>query len=382
MVGCKTNQENNFDVFNKNAIEINIPLKEVGQEDFIEKAEYIFLDQEYLIGKIGRILFFENVIYIHDEMTDRLIAFTRKGKYLFKIDEKGKGPMEYLKLTDFSIDKNRRFILIYDSYGHKLLKFSIDEHKFVEEQTVDFYPIAFAWNDNRLFFYNPYTINYSGESKFHFSLIQLNDKLKNEKKYFKVDENMGKFMVNPNRKGFFYGEGLCLLNRFDNVIYSLKDSIRVHCKIVFKDNEDYNSALAEAVLKGTIETGRYKKCATYIHHYCENDKLITFRYMKNNILYSTIFSKEKNRIIYHKRSRPIITTSNMEQNIPVFMFPSYINDNLFVSVLPFELLNLITTNKKIQKLIDDNVADKRLVKQLSNLDDNSNPVLVFSKIKS
>jgi len=271
LFGCNQ-AKNESTISNIVSYQIDVPLEHIGDDNFIKSAEYIFLNQEYLIGKISRILFFEDVIYIHDETTDRLIAFSRQGKYLFKIDEKGKGPMEYLKLTDFTIDKDEKLILIYDSYGHKLLKFSLDEHKFVEEQTIDFHPTAFAWKDNYLYFYNPYTINYPRDEKYHYSLIVLSDDLKNEKRYFKINENMGSFLSNSNRKGFFYGKGLYFLNRFENVVYSLnKDSIYTYCEINFQNNEDFDSALDDAISKGTRDTERYNQCASDIRDFCVNE---------------------------------------------------------------------------------------------------------------
>lgn len=361
---------------------IEVPLEQIGDDNFIKNAEYIFLDQEYLIGKIGRILFFENVIYIHDEMTDRLIAFSRKGKYLFKIDEKGKGPMEYLKLTDFTIDKDGKLILIYDSYGHKLLKFSIDEHKFVGEQTIDFHPTAFAWNENSLFFYNPYTINYPREDKYHYSLIVMSDKLKSEKRYFKISDNLGSFMSDPNSKGFFYGKGLYFQNRFENVVYSLtKDSIYPYCEINFQNNEDFNFALDDAISKGTRDTERYNQCASDIRDFCENENLITFNYKRNRKLYSVIFSKQKNEIVYHSFTHAITSLSLNSGNIPVFIFPSNVNENYFISELPFELLNLLLNNKKFIESMEEKITDKELINKFKNFNENSNPVLVFSKFK-
>ncbi|KAF0235563.1 MAG: hypothetical protein FD181_3427 [Prolixibacteraceae bacterium] len=381
LIGCKQSI-NESKLSNSVSYKIEVPIEQIGSDNFVKSAEYIFLEEKYLIGKMGRILMFENVIYIHDEMSDRLIAFSPKGKYLFKIDEKGKGPMEYLNLTDFTIDENGKFILIYDSYGHKLLKFSILQRKFVEEQTMGFHPIAFAWKDNSLFFYNPYTINYPRENQYHFSLIVLSEVLKNEKRYFKISKELGSFMSNPNRKGFFYGDGLFFLNRFDNVVYSLtKDSIYPHCQINFENNEDFDSALDDAISKGTRDTDWYKRCASEIQHYCESENVITFNYLRDSKLYSVIFSKQTNEIVYHSFSHAIISPSMFSENIPVFIFPSYVNKNYFISELPFELLNLLLKNKKFIESFDEKITDKELIEKFKNYDENSNPVLIFSEFK-
>jgi hypothetical protein len=362
---------------------INIPKEEVINNDIVESASYIFLDSEYLIGNISRILFFENNIYIHDEMTNRIVAFSMKGKYLFHIDQKGKGPGEYLKLSDFAIDEAKRNILIFDENSHKILRYSIDGQKFIHEQKIDFYPTAFAWNSNCLFFYNPFTFNYPRNEKYHYSLIKTSDEMEKEKRYFSIDKKIGNFMSDPNPKGFFYGNNLCMLNRFDNIIYSLaKDSIYANYKILFADNDDYQNALNDAISKGTRDIDRYHNCAADIGDFCESDDFMTFSYFRNNKNYSVIFSKKKKSIILHQARFSIFSKKSLRNNIPIFINPSNVKGDLFVSIIPCNLIEQLTNHKNFQKLMMENMSDTDLVEKLKNFDLNSNPVIVFYKFKS
>jgi len=361
---------------------INVPLEETKNNDFIESASYIFLDPEYLVGKISRLLFFNNNIYVQDEITDRIVVFSMNGKYMFHINNKGKGPLEYLKISDFTIDEANGNILIYDEQSHKILSYSIDKRKFIRKQKVNFYPIAFAWNSDCLYYYNPYTFNYPRDDKYHYSLIKTSVEMGKEKRYFRIDEKMGNFMSDPNPKGFFYGTNLCMLNRFDNIIYSLtKDSIYARYKVLFAENGDYQNALYDAMKKGTRNTDRYNRCATDIQNYCETENLITFNYLKNKKRYSVIFSKDNNKIIFHQSRFAINSPSSLKRNIPIICFPSNVKGNLFVSIIPFQIMSLITNDEKFKKSIIENMTNRELVEKLKHLDENSNPIIVFYNLK-
>lgn len=379
LLGCNDPQAES-EITDSGLYKINVPLEEFGNDNYVESVKYIFLDQEYLIGRIGRVLFFNNKIYIHDEMAGHLVVFSNEGKYLFHINNKGRGPMEYIKLTDFTIDGNKKVILIYDSYGHKILTFSIDKHKFVDEKKIDFHPIAFAWGADHLYFYNPYTINYPRNEKYHYSLIRTNPELKGEKRYFKVDEKMGSFLSNPNPKGFFYGNSLYFQNRFENVIYKLnKENVDAHCEILFAENSDYKHAVEDAISKGTRNTDRYHNCAAEIMKYCENKYFITFKYSRNKKIYYVIFSKDANKVIYHKSKLELSPISSMEKGIPFIVFPSYSNNDIFVSHIPNELMMYFRKDKIFIQSLEENIKDLQLIAKIRKYDANSNPVLAFYK---
>ena len=69
LIGCKQSI-NESKLSNSVSYKIEVPIEQIGSDNFVKSAEYIFLEEKYLIGKMGRILMFENVIYIHDEMSE------------------------------------------------------------------------------------------------------------------------------------------------------------------------------------------------------------------------------------------------------------------------------------------------------------------------
>ena len=379
LLGCNDHQTES-EITNSGLYKINVPLEEFGNDNYVDSAKYVFLDQEYLIGKIGRVLFFNNKIYIHDEMAGHLVVFSDEGKYLFHINNKGKGSMEYIKLSDFTIDKKKNNLLIFDEKLHKIITFSISRNKFVDEKKIDFYPTAFAWETDYLYFFNPYTINYPRKENYHYSLIRTNSKLKDEERYFKVDEKMGSFLSNPNTKGFFYGDNLYFQNRFENVIYKLnKENVDAHCEILFAENSDYKQAVEDAISKGTRNTDRYHNCAAEIQDFCENKYFISFTYSRNKKRYYVVFSKDTNKVIYHKSKLELSPLLSMKNGIPIIKFPSYSNNNNFVSHIPNELMLYLVKDKIFIHSLEENIKDSQLIAEIKKYDANSNPVLAFYK---
>lgn len=380
ILGCSTSS---VEIKNSNSIlcKINVPVEEFGNDNYVKSAKYIFLDQAYLIGKVGRVLFFDKKIFIHDEMTGLIAVFSDDGKYLFRIDNKGKGSMEYLELTDFTIDKQNNDLLIFDEMSHKILTFSLRKNKFIKEKKIDFYPTAFACEADYLYFYNPYTFNYPRKEEYHYSLIQTNLNVKEEERYFEVEEDMGNFMSNPNRKGFFYGNNLFFKNRFENIIYKLnKGNVVAHCEIKFEDNSDYKYALKDAIAKGTRDTDRYHKCAAEVQDYCENNDFITFKYARDKSRHCVIFSKDAKKVIYHKSRIGNYSVASMKDGIPIIRFPSQLNNEMFVSQIPFQLVKYLDKERNFIRSLEENMSDSTLIEKFKKFDANSNPCLAFYKI--
>lgn len=362
---------------------IDVPLDEIEKEDLLDNVNYIFLDEKFLIGSVSRILFFNNKILIHDKIGERIVAFDMAGGYLFHINNKGKGPLEYLKISDFTIDKLNNEIIIYDDRSHKIIRYSIDKDKYIKEIKVEFYPTAIAWNDNSIYFYNPYTFNYPRKKELHYSLIKTNEKGNIKKKYFTVDDKMGNFMSNSNPLGFSYGKYLTFHNRFENIIYSIENNtVFINCRIQFQNNEKYQEAILDAISKGTRNTDLFNICSTDLSNFCESNDLITFTYWRNNTRYSVVFSKKANKIIYHKSNPAIFSEYYFSKNIPLFVFPTNIYNNSFVSIIPASLFEVLRNDAKYNSLINRWMTESKVISKFKNLNINSNPVIAIYDINN
>lgn len=92
-----------------------------------ESITYIQLEtnEHCLIGSSYSINLFEDKVFVFDAMSSRILCFSDNGDFLFKIDRKGKGPGEYVHLSDFVIDKNNELILIYDRMQMVVFEFNL-----------------------------------------------------------------------------------------------------------------------------------------------------------------------------------------------------------------------------------------------------------------
>jgi hypothetical protein len=100
----------------------NVPEKLVK----FSNTRYIPLEttDDCLIGTISKMLIRDGRIYVADfYKAYALFVFDMKGKFLFKIANRGQGPQEYISFNDFDIHDNGD-IYIYDQYGYKFLVFN------------------------------------------------------------------------------------------------------------------------------------------------------------------------------------------------------------------------------------------------------------------
>ena len=105
--------------------------KEVQEESPLEMFEstpqivHLLSDENnaYGFSNINKIVVFNNKIFILDESHYRLLVFDDMGNPLFKLDYRGRGPNEYLQITDFDIDQAGN-IWIVDAQKNRFFKYS------------------------------------------------------------------------------------------------------------------------------------------------------------------------------------------------------------------------------------------------------------------
>jgi len=95
------------------------------QEIRIGDIKYIPLEtnQESLLGHVAKIMFRLNKFYIYDDVSHGIYVFDQNGKFLLRISKLGKGPGEYVQLTDFDVDDFGN-IYIWDVMTRKLIQYS------------------------------------------------------------------------------------------------------------------------------------------------------------------------------------------------------------------------------------------------------------------
>ena len=119
-----------------NSVEVNSEdFKPINLSKYVSDYSFIKLETNAnsIIGEVSKIEIHEDIIYILDFMTNTLFRFNPDGTYLNKINKVGVGPEEYIRLTDFYVNKNGVYLL--DFSGKSILKLT-HNLEFIEKQAI------------------------------------------------------------------------------------------------------------------------------------------------------------------------------------------------------------------------------------------------------
>ena len=83
---------------------------------------YNATSKEQLFSETDKVLFRNGLLYIHDWQNRRIIAVGENGNFLFSLDKRGRGPGEYLQITDFDVDGSGG-IWVIDGQKDRLLHY-------------------------------------------------------------------------------------------------------------------------------------------------------------------------------------------------------------------------------------------------------------------
>ena len=105
--------------------------------------DYIPLEitkESYITGVFRLIKTSENLLVLdyNNMKYTRLLIFDLDGSFIKLIQSEGKGPGEYVSISDFTYDPVNKLIVILDSYQKKVLHFSLSG-EFVKEYAIDVY---------------------------------------------------------------------------------------------------------------------------------------------------------------------------------------------------------------------------------------------------
>ncbi|MEL6864145.1 MAG: 6-bladed beta-propeller, partial [Bacteroidota bacterium] len=71
-----------------------------------------------------------------------------QGKYLSRIDQIGRGPSEYIEITDFTASLKENNIVIYDDKQQKVLKYDLDGN-FIDATRINYWPLGISFTPNQ-----------------------------------------------------------------------------------------------------------------------------------------------------------------------------------------------------------------------------------------
>jgi hypothetical protein len=266
--------------------------------DIVKKVRPIRLEEtDYaLIGEIDEIQVFDNKIFVLDMLiAKKLYVYDMNGKYIKQIGAWGQGPDEYMGISSFCIDSDKKEIYLLDYWKNRLLKYGIEDGKLLDKINL------------------PRNVSYSNliyvEGNIYTCITHDNDE-NNDNLLLKIDLKTGKFKEYLNAKNifhtnkniqsgwFFYGNPPKYSRFYANSIFSCtRDGVYPYIVIKSNDWVKGEDVYDDNSMNDFIKNNR----AYIISNYFENDTCIHFNYSRGSEDYHVCYNKQT-KIASHYQS--------------------------------------------------------------------------------
>jgi hypothetical protein len=290
LICCKSN-----DSFKR----VSIPVQKVSKfdgslklSDFASQIEIIPLKSESddFIARINKVLVTKDFIIIIDKvLTKRIYIYDLNGNPHASVSSVGKGPGEYISITDVTIDEVSDAIVLYDNKTQRLIWYDFSG-SFIKEHSIPGLvanEIAFS-NLNTVIFHCIQSNSLSESGKvFSPGLLSLNlpsDSLTQLKELGLDNSGIG---FSPGLYGF--GESVLFCSQYSDTIFIINDSIVPH---IFLDFEHHKTPQDYYSIKQTdINVTKGAGFVTGKHLFCMEGGTMFFGYTIGTTMYYCIANK-------------------------------------------------------------------------------------------
>lgn len=127
LFGCTRTKISSGQIDEKNIVQINVTDQEINLNEFssqlsIHSLIHLETTRESVFGEPTKVRIVDSILYVFCHSLQDVLMFSPRGRFLHKLDRKGKGPHEYLDLRDFQVYKDQVIavltynkIMYYDS---------------------------------------------------------------------------------------------------------------------------------------------------------------------------------------------------------------------------------------------------------------------------
>lgn len=369
-------------VFTAGCDTISIDVK--NQEDlfrtslFIDTIKLIVLaNQDEQIGKIDFIRINNDIIYAVSSNT--LFAIDLQGNIISKINKRGKGPEEYVEISNLLFDNKNNKLMIADIVSSKLLVYKPDlQFERINPDIIVKDKMGFADDFYYMYFNNKTNLQIDGDY-YNIGIYSSNGKLAGKK--FKIDEDNLWFTYSQKHNFYFFNTGAYFIEPFINKIYFLDNGdIKPKYLVDFGEfnlpGNFFRNIESTDIRISNLAASKY---AGVIDYFVEMDNYIYFTYVIKNDIFNVVYSKKKKNIISGK------TLHDDKFGLPMTLPITGYKDYLVVIIEPFFLHYIVNECKKqysVEKQEQLWKGKYRLVKELSEkYDESSNPIIALYQLK-
>ena len=386
LTSCKKfSPENNLKV------RITVPLlrsdHQIMLSSISDSLQYIKLEttDECLIGGIDKIYSVgDKLIILDGRITNSIFFYNQYGAFINKINKKGRGPGEYIAISDIAINDKDEEIIIWDIRSRKLLFYSFGGD-FLYDIEFPYFGRSIEYIcDGLLAVYCDYSLNRNlfvrNTSP---NLILFNIKTRKEKYdiYFDSTIKTDAVIINLNYFSSFRDQVLLFPNLSNSVYGISNDGIEekyyLDFGIPFKQRMDtYIKNLPDLTVSNAL-TAQQKSNLPFVLNILSSNEIIFFFYTYNrSVFYNGFYYPVSNTYIeassIKKENSPIVLVKNDIDNTIPFWPISASKENIFYCVI--ESFNFINFAKN---------SENEKIRDLSrNTDSQDNPIIMKSFMKT
>lgn len=329
------------------------------------------------IGKTGKIISYNNEIFIHNINSNKVEVFDSNGKYLRSIGKTGNEKGEYLELNDFVIDNI--YIYLLDCQQKKIIKHHVNG-SFSNQFDLDFFARQFEKVENGFIAIK------SGKAKNVLRIMDNNFRFLKEMRTRSIIPILAtKHLSISSDNSVLFSEPFC------DTIFKIRGmNIVPEYKFDFGKQSSGNLRKTEIKNKFTQKNGLIDYDMIHKYYFtspdiiCENNKFIIFN-IHTNHKGNTIIMDKKNQKIAHYSLSPSSDSTATFNDLTFTIDPirfSFLFADEFISVLPSYLFKKETMIKYDNTWSMKQKERYEYIKKISSdLTENSNPLLLIADFK-
>jgi len=322
--------------------------------------------EDCLIGTVDKMIFENDKYYILSKLTNSVLTFSSTGKHISTLNKQGQGPDEYVQINNFAIEGEN--IWICDKHSYKILCFD-KEHNVVDRISLKesrFWVEEIEYSNGYLYLIN----NWIGNNKINYN-IGIYDikekKLALEKPYSPLDPYT--LFRHPLRQAIKNKERLLVTFSYNDTLFSINNK---------EIAPQYRFIFSERMINTPMRIEEETDDSQYIYGINKIDETnnnVILTYGDDKSYYFAIYNKEKESCEVFYR---IINKSLGGMNMLGMDFQ---NQNIFSIRSNIPALREYFNENIVNKPFDREEDKVRMKEVISQLNDESNPVIFRFKLK-
>lgn len=317
--------------------------------------------KESLISNISRLIVFDNYYFIFDQDTKSIYKFNEFGKYISKINRIGKGPGQYLKISDFTIDTKEKQIILLSNTPNDLMYFDLDFNFIKQTKNTEYY--SYISTDQS----SMYLINSLAKYDGNYISINHGDK---HNEFLPVESFIKDKVFYSQRPNIIKSDHIYFFKVYDNIVYEVaENNVLPKYQIEFGEKAVGQNLIEENELMNIFQICSKEGLICRINDFREGDHYLTFGMWPFNKI-----------VIYNKKEKIGQLFSTFYDPVTGLYLSEIIGydgigDDMMFLVRPEQFINNVLNNKNKEELVQDKLYAS--YKEIANsLTPSDNPILM------